>query len=143
MRSRCYFGGVPATQGRHVVKNAAEHTELMSVDPLLVGGIAETTTAVGDSVTPQFAAEIAVRAGDSNSIIAIIMEIGHLDRAPAHQLAEAIDVYLRTGVIDHGPVSKPAMSGALRVVLAALTRPRRYARCPSQRVASVMPAAPR
>jgi hypothetical protein len=108
---------VPTIQGR---QSAAGHTELVTVDPLLVGG---TTTNVGDCVTPQIAGEIAVRAGDRKSILAIIIEIGHLDRASADQLAEAIDAYLRTGVIDHGPVSKPAMSGALRVALVGLGRP--------------------
>jgi hypothetical protein len=98
------------------VKNAAQHTELR-------GAIPETTTPVSPSVMPQLAADIAVRALDRNSIIAIIMKIGHLDRAPADELAEAIDVYLRTGVHDHGPVRKPAMSGSLRVALAALGRP--------------------
>jgi hypothetical protein len=99
------------------VKNAAQHTELRVVD-----GIAETTTPVSPSVMLQRATDIAVRAGDRNSIIAIIMNIGHLDRAQADELAEAIDVYLRTGVIDQGAVGKPAMSGALRLTLAALGR---------------------
>jgi hypothetical protein len=103
------------------VKNAAQHTELMSVDPHFVG-IAEATTTVSDSVMPQLAADVAVRGGDRNSIIAIIMKIGHLDRAHADELAEAIGVYLRRGVIDHGLVGEPAMSGALRLALAAVGR---------------------
>lgn len=61
-------------------------------DPHFVGGIAETKPTVRDSVMPQLAADIAVRARDRNSIIATIMQVGHLDRAQADQVAEAIDV---------------------------------------------------
>jgi hypothetical protein len=83
----------------------------------------------------QLAVEIAVRALDRNSVIAIIMEIGNLDRAQADAIASALDGYIRTGVsvahFDQGarttvvpsPAGKPAMSGALRAALAAMGRP--------------------
>jgi hypothetical protein len=94
------------------------------------------TAMESDSVAPnlQLAVEIAVRALDRNSIVALIMEIGHLDRAQVEQIANALDVYIRTGVgvahFEHGRAAavprvegKPAQSGALRVALASMRCP--------------------